>query len=229
MACPGVRRSGSGNRTPGRMFQPDADGRTAPRLSQVRRSPPRREDNRDMDAGRVKPLITGEEIAARTARMAEEITRDYRGRDLVMIAVLKGAFVFLADLVRRIELPLEIDFVAVSSYGADTESSGVVKIIKDLDLEIAGKDVLLVEDIVDTGLTLKYLAGMLRERGPASVEICALLNKPDARKVDIEVRYCGFDVPPKFVVGYGLDFAERYRHLPYVGVLEEEEGSEAAG
>jgi hypoxanthine phosphoribosyltransferase len=172
-----------------------------------------------------RPLLSREEIASRTAEIASRISDDYRQRELVMVGVLKGAFVFLADLVRQVELPLEIDFVAVSSYGADTESSGVVKIIKDLDLEIKGKDVLLVEDIVDTGLTLKYLSGMLRERGPASVEICALLNKPEARKVDIEVKYCGFDVPPLFVVGYGLDFAERYRHLPYVGVLEEAEGS----
>jgi hypoxanthine phosphoribosyltransferase len=172
-----------------------------------------------------RPLLSREEIAAITARLAERISRDYMERELVMVGVLKGAFVFLADLARQVELPVEIDFVAVSSYGADTVSSGVVKIVKDLDLEIEGKDVLLVEDIVDTGLTLKYLTGMLRERGPASVEICALLNKPDARKVDIEVRYIGFDVPPLFVVGYGLDYAERYRHLPYVGVLEESEGS----
>ncbi len=169
-----------------------------------------------------RQLIGGEEIKARIATMAEEITRDYHGCELVMVGVLKGAFVFLADLARAVELPLQIDFVAVSSYGADTETSGVVKIIKDMDLEIEGRDVLLVEDIVDTGLTLKYLVGMLRERGPASVEVCALLNKPDARKVDIGVKYSGFDVPPLFVVGYGLDYAERYRHLPYVGVLEEE-------
>jgi hypoxanthine phosphoribosyltransferase len=178
-----------------------------------------------MDSGIARPLISREEITARTAEMAAEITRDYLDRELVMVGVLKGAFVFLADLARQVELPVEIDFVAVSSYGADTESSGVVKIVKDLDLEIEGKDVLLVEDIVDTGLTLKYLTGMLRERGPSSVEVCALLNKPDARKVDIEVRYCGFDVPPLFVVGYGLDYAERYRQLPYVGVLQEKEGS----
>jgi hypoxanthine phosphoribosyltransferase len=174
-----------------------------------------------MDSGIARPLISREEITARTAEMAAEITRDYLDRELVMVGVLKGAFVFLADLARQVELPVEIDFVAVSSYGADTESSGVVKIVKDLDLDIEGKDVLLVEDIVDTGLTLKYLTGMLRERGPSSVEVCALLNKPDARKVDIEVRYCGFDVPPLFVVGYGLDYAERYRQLPYVGVLTE--------
>ena len=168
-------------------------------------------------------LLGGEEIRRRTEELAREITRDYAGRDLVMVGVLKGAFVFLADLARRVELPLEIDFVAVSSYGADTESSGVVRIVKDLDLDISGKHVLLVEDIVDTGLTLAYLVQMLKQRGPASVEVCALLNKPDTRKVDIEVKYCGFEVPPLFVVGYGLDFAEKYRQLPYVVALEEQE------
>ena len=173
--------------------------------------------------GRV--LISAEEIRRRTGELAREISEDYAGRDLVMVGVLKGAFVFLADLARRVRVPLEMDFVAVSSYGSDTESSGVVRIIKDLDLDIAGKDVLLVEDIVDTGLTLKYLVGLLKERGPASVEICALLNKPEARKVDLEVKYSGFDVPPLFVVGYGLDYAERFRQLPYVGVLEDQEGS----
>jgi hypoxanthine phosphoribosyltransferase len=173
-----------------------------------------------------KRLLTEEEISARTGELATRITVDYRGQDLVMVGVLKGAFIFLADLVRHMDMQVEIDFVAVSSYGTDTKSSGVVKIIKDLDLEIEGKHVLLVEDIVDTGLTLKYLSGMLRERGPKSVEVCALLSKPDTRKVDIEVKYCGFDVPPLFVVGYGLDHAERYRQLPYVGVLEESEGSE---
>lgn len=173
-----------------------------------------------------KPLLTKEEISARTGELAAQITGDYKGQDLVMVGVLKGAFIFLADLVRQVDMPVEIDFVAVSSYGTDTKSSGVVKIIKDLDIKIEGKHVLLVEDIVDTGLTLKYLSGMLQGRGPKSVEICALLSKPDARKVEIEVKYCGFDVPPLFVVGYGLDYAERYRQLPYVGVLEETEGSE---
>jgi hypoxanthine phosphoribosyltransferase len=172
-----------------------------------------------------RSLISEEDISSRVAVMADEISRDYRGEELVMVGVLKGAFVFLADLVRLVDLPVEIDFVAVSSYGSDTASSGVVRIVKDLDLDVTGKHVLLVEDIVDTGLTLKYLTGMLRERGPLSVEICALLNKPDARKVEIEVKYSGFNVPPLFVVGYGLDYAERYRQLPYVGVLEEAEGS----
>lgn len=171
-----------------------------------------------------RPLLSVEVISGRTLEMARDITRDYRGTELVMIGVLRGAFVFLADLVRHVELPLEIDFVAVSSYGTDTKSSGVVKIMKDINLNIKGKHVLLVEDIVDTGLTLKYLAGVLGERDPASLEVCALLNKPDARKVEIEVKYAGFDVPPVFVVGYGLDYAERFRHLPYVGVLKQSEG-----
>lgn len=173
-----------------------------------------------------KPLLGAREIERRTQELAESINRDYEGRELIMVGVLKGAFVFLADLVRRVELPVQIDFVAVSSYGDDTKSSGVVRIIKDLDLDIEGKDVLIVEDIVDSGLTLKYLVGMLQERGPSSVEVCSLLNKPEARKVEIEVKYCGFDVPPLFVVGYGLDFAERYRHLPYVGILEEPESGD---
>jgi hypoxanthine phosphoribosyltransferase len=177
-----------------------------------------------MDNRIEKALLSSDDISKRTAEMAACITEDYRGVDLVAVGVLKGAFVFLADLVRHIELPLEIDFVAVSSYGTDTVSSGVVKIIKDVDLDISGKHVLLVEDIVDTGLTLKYLMGVLRERGAASVEACALLNKPHARKVEIEVKYKGFDLPPVFVVGYGLDCAERFRHLPYVGVLKESEG-----
>lgn len=168
----------------------------------------------------MRTLISREEIQSRVRELAEQITRDYRDRDLVMVGVLKGAFVFLADLARHVDLPLEVDFVAVSSYGKDTKSSGVVRIIKDIDLDIRGRDVILVEDIVDTGLTLSYITDMLRQREPSSLEICALLNKPQARKVDLEVRYSGFDIPMLFVVGYGLDYAERYRHLPYVGVLE---------
>ena len=171
----------------------------------------------------MKVLISREEIQSRVKELAEQIARDYRDRDLVMVGILKGAFVFLADLARQVDLPLEVDFVAVSSYGKDTKSSGVVRIIKDLDLDIMGRDVILVEDIVDTGLTLSYIADMLRQREPSSLEICALLNKPEARKVDLEVKYSGFDIPLVFVVGYGLDHAERYRHLPYVGVLEEAE------
>lgn len=200
--------------------------RKSPFAGPLERPRGREEKNGAMMEGKPgRVLISAEEIQRRTGELAREISEDYAGRDLVMVGVLKGAFVFLADLARRVRIPLEIDFVAVSSYGSDTESSGVVRIIKDLDLDIAGKDVLLVEDIVDTGLTLKYLVGLLKERGPASVEICALLNKPEARKVDLEVKYSGFDVPPLFVVGYGLDYAERFRQLPYVGVLEDQEGS----
>ncbi len=169
----------------------------------------------------MKTLISREEIQSRVRELAGQIARDYRDRDLVMVGILKGAFVFLADLARHVDLPLEMDFVAVSSYGKDTKSSGVVRIIKDLDIDIRGRDVIVVEDIVDTGLTLSYIADMLRQREPSSLEICALLNKPEARKVELEVKYCGFEIPMLFVVGYGLDHAERYRHLPYVGVLEE--------
>ena len=165
-------------------------------------------------------VISEEDIRRRLKELGEAITRDYRGKDLVMVGVLKGAFVFLADLVREVDLPLEVDFVAVSSYGHDTVTSGVVRIIRDLDLDISGRHVLLVEDIVDTGLTLRYLVDLLRAREPASLEVCALLNKPAARKVEVEVKYCGFEIPPLFVVGYGLDWAERYRHLPYVKALE---------
>jgi hypoxanthine phosphoribosyltransferase len=165
-------------------------------------------------------VISEEDIRRRLKELGEAITRDYKGKDLVMVGVLKGAFVFLADLVREVDLPLEVDFVAVSSYGHDTVTSGVVRIIRDLDLDISGRHVLLVEDIVDTGLTLRYLVDLLRAREPASLEVCALLNKPAARKVEVEVKYCGFEIPPLFVVGYGLDWAERYRHLPYVKALE---------
>lgn len=165
-------------------------------------------------------IVSEEDIRRRLKELGEAITRDYRGKDLVMVGVLKGAFVFLADLVREVDLPLEVDFVAVSSYGDDTVSSGVVRIIKDLDLDISGRHVLLVEDIVDTGLTLRYLVDLLKARDPASLEVCALLNKPAARKVEVEIKYCGFDIPSLFVVGYGLDCAERYRHLPYVKALE---------
>ncbi len=166
-------------------------------------------------------LIDKAKIEARIKELAQEISRDYAGKDLVIVGVLKGAFVMLADLVRKIDLPAQIDFIAVSSYGADTKSSGVVSIIKDLDLDIQGKHVLVVEDIVDTGLTLDYLMRSMRARQPASLEVCALLNKPEARKVDLEVKYCGFEIPHVFVVGYGLDYAEQYRQLPYVGILEE--------
>ncbi len=172
--------------------------------------------------GVVKQLLSAQEIQDKVQELAVRITEDYRGKDPVLVGVLKGAFVMMADLSRRIDLPVEMDFIAVSSYGKETASSGVVRIVKDLDLDIEGRDVLLVEDIVDTGLTLNYLMNTLKTRNPASVEVCVLLNKPDARMCDMEVKYSGFDIPDRFVVGYGLDFAERFRHLPYIGVLPDE-------
>jgi hypoxanthine phosphoribosyltransferase len=146
---------------------------------------------------------------------------DYAGRAPLLIGVLKGAVFFMSDLMRRLTVPCEIDFMAVSSYGATTDTSGVVRILKDLDLDIEGRDVLVVEDIIDSGLTLNYLTRNLESRNPATLEICALLTKPDRRQIEVPVRYVGFEIPNKFVVGYGLDFAERYRNLPYVGVLDE--------
>jgi hypoxanthine phosphoribosyltransferase len=168
-----------------------------------------------------KVLISSEEIEAKLVEMGEAITRDYDGRSLLLVGVLKGAFVVMADLARHIRLPLEFDFMAVSSYGAATKSSGVVRILKDLDHDLEGRDVLLVEDIVDSGLTLSYLFRMLGARSPASLEVCALLTKPDRREVDMPIRYVGFEIPNKFAIGYGLDHAERYRNLPYVAVLDE--------
>jgi hypoxanthine phosphoribosyltransferase len=167
-------------------------------------------------------LISSEEIQGKIAEVGAQIGQDYAGKDLLLIGVLKGAFVFMADLSRHIPLPLEFDFMAVSSYGAATQTSGVVRILKDLDHEIAGRDVLVVEDIIDSGLTLSYLLKNLRTRRPASLEVCALLNKAGAQKVPIDVRYRCFEIPPAFVVGYGLDYAERYRNLPFVATLRPE-------
>src|SRR6188768_3759843 len=152
--------------------------------------------------------------------MGAEITRDYEGKDLLLIGVLKGAVFFLSDLMREISVPCEVDFMAVASYGSATDSSGVVRILKDLDASIEGRDVLIVEDIVDSGLTLQYLLRNLRARGPASVEVCALLTKPERRRVDTPIRYVGFEIANRFAIGYGLDHAQRYRNLDYVAVLE---------
>jgi hypoxanthine phosphoribosyltransferase len=165
-------------------------------------------------------LITGEEIQAKIRELGDRITEDYRGRELLLVGVLKGAFVVMADLSRHIRLPLQFDFMAVSSYGASTMTSGVVRIMKDLDHEIEGHDVLLVEDIVDSGLTLAYLLKNLRARRPKTLEVCALLRKPEVQRVDLDIRYQGFEIPPEFVVGYGLDYAEKYRNLPYVATLK---------
>jgi hypoxanthine phosphoribosyltransferase len=165
-------------------------------------------------------LVQADELQQRVRALAAEIDRDYAGRELLLIGVLKGAFLFLADLMRHLETPCEVDFMAVSSYGSSTDSSGVVRILKDLDAPLEGRDVLIVEDIVDSGLTLQYLMRTLETRGPASLEVCALLTKPERRQVEMPARYVGFEIPDKFAIGYGLDYAERYRNLPYVAVLE---------
>ena len=167
-------------------------------------------------------LITDEEIQGKIRELGERITEDYRGKELLLVGVLKGAFVVMADLSRHIRLPLQFDFMAVSSYGAATKTSGVVRILKDLEHDIDGQDVLLVEDIVDSGLTLAYLLRNLRARRPASLEVCALMQKPEVQRVQVDIKYRGFDIPPEFVVGYGLDYAEKYRNLPYVATLKPE-------
>ncbi|HDN79057.1 MAG TPA: hypoxanthine phosphoribosyltransferase, partial [Chloroflexi bacterium] len=161
-------------------------------------------------------LIDEERLQKRIKELGEQISKDYEGKDLLLICVLKGAFMFLADLIRHIRIPHEIDFMATSSYGAATETSGVVRILKDLDSPIAGRNVLIVEDIIDTGLTLDYLTRILRARNPSSLRICTLLNKKERRLVNVPLDYVGFDIPNKFVVGYGLDFGEIYRNLPYI-------------
>ncbi len=165
-------------------------------------------------------LISAEQIKAKIEELAAEIDRDYAGKDVLLVGVLSGAYMVMADLSRAITLPVQLDFMAVSSYGSGTRSSGVVRILKDLDKDISGRNVVVVEDIIDSGLTLSWLLRNLRSREPASVEVLALLRKPDAAKVDVPVKYMGFDIPNEFVVGYGLDYAERYRNLPYVGTLK---------
>ncbi len=172
-----------------------------------------------LDEGVGEILIDEETLQARIRELGVEISRDYAGRDLLLVGVLKGAVFFMADLMRELTIPCEIDFMAISSYGAGTDSSGVVRILKDLDLNISGRHVLVVEDIIDSGLTLSYLVRTLSARKPATVEICALLTKPERREVDVPVRYVGFEIPNEFVIGYGLDYAERYRNLPHVAVL----------
>ncbi|HEY7829199.1 MAG TPA: hypoxanthine phosphoribosyltransferase [Solirubrobacteraceae bacterium] len=171
------------------------------------------------DPGIGEVLVDAEALQKRVAELGAEISRDYAGRSLLLIGVLKGAVFFLSDLMRFIDIPVEVDFMAVASYGSATDSSGVVRILKDLDIVIAGRDVLIVEDIVDSGLTLQYLLRNLGSRDPGSLEVCALLTKPERRKVDLPTRYVGFEIPDRFVVGYGLDYAERYRNLPYVAAL----------
>jgi hypoxanthine phosphoribosyltransferase len=164
-------------------------------------------------------LVEADRLAERVRGLGEEISTDYAGRDLLLVGVLKGAVFFLSDLMRHLTVPCEVDFMAVASYGSSTDSSGVVRILKDLDASIEGRDVLIVEDIVDSGLTLSYLLRTMRAREPASLEVCALLTKPERRKVDLPIRYTGFEIPNRFVIGYGLDYEEKYRNLPFVAVL----------
>jgi hypoxanthine phosphoribosyltransferase len=173
----------------------------------------------EVEQGVGEVLIEEDALQARIRELGHEISGDYAGRELLLVGVLKGAVFFMADLMRALTVPCEIDFMAISSYGAATDSSGVVRILKDLDINIDGRDVLVVEDIIDSGLTLSYLMRNLESRAPSSLEICALLTKPERREIHVPVRYVGFEIPNKFVIGYGLDFAERYRNLPYVGVL----------
>jgi hypoxanthine phosphoribosyltransferase len=176
----------------------------------------------ELERGVREILIDEASLQARIAELGEEVSTDYAGRDLLLIGVLKGAVFFMADLMRELTVPCEIDFMAISSYGASTDSSGVVRILKDLDINIEGRHVLVVEDIIDSGLTLSYLMRNLEARNPSSLEVCALMTKPERREIEVPVRYIGFEIPNRFVVGYGLDFGERYRNLPYVGVLDEE-------
>ena len=169
-------------------------------------------------------IVEADDLQTRVRELGAEISRDYAGREVLLLGVLKGAVFFVADLMRQIDLPCEVDFMAVSSYGSLTDSSGVVRILKDLDSSIEGKDVLIVEDIVDSGLTLNYLLRNLRGRNPRSLEVCALLVKPERRKIELPIRYVGFEIPNRFVVGYGLDLDQRYRNLPYVAALDENPG-----
>ena len=169
-----------------------------------------------------KVLVSEQEIEQIVKELGEKIDKDYYGKKLMILVILKGGFIFAADLLRKINVPVEIDFMVVSSYGSGTATCGEVKIIKDLSQPIADKDVLIIEDILDSGVTLSNLIKILKARNPNSVEICAMLNKPDRRKVDVDIKYCGKDIPDEFVVGYGLDYDEKYRNLPYVGILKRE-------
>ncbi len=173
-------------------------------------------------------LVDEDTLATRVAELGAEVSADYEGRDLLLVGVLKGAVFFMADFMRHLTVPCEVDFMAISSYGASTDSSGVVRILKDLDINIEARDVLVVEDIIDSGLTLSYLIRNLEAREPASLEVCALLTKPERREIEVPVRYVGFEIPNRFVIGYGLDFGERYRNLPYVAALSDEIAPEGA-
>lgn len=174
-----------------------------------------------------KVLLSKEQLQQKTKELGEIISRDYEGKNLMVVCVLKGGVMFTSDLLKEITIPVELDFMAISSYGASTSTSGIVRILKDLETDIQGKDILIVEDIIDSGLTLQYLKDLLISRGPKSVKICTILNKPARRKVNVHVDYKGFDIPDEFVVGYGLDYAEKYRNLPFVGVLKPDVYNEA--
>lgn len=167
-----------------------------------------------------KVLLSEEQLSQKIAELGEEISKDYQGEEIVAICVLKGAILFMADLARAVKVPMALDFMAVSSYGNGTSTSGTVRILKDLDNSIEGKHVLVVEDIIDSGVTLKYLLKNLKSRKPASIKLCTLLNKPERRRVEVDIDYCGFTVPDYFLVGYGLDYAEKYRNLPFIGILK---------
>ena len=167
-------------------------------------------------------LVSTEEIEAKVEELGQQITKDYEGKNLMLVGILKGAVIFMSDLARSIEIPVEMDFMAVSSYGDSSTSTGVVRLLKDLDSSIEGKDILIVEDIIDTGLTLSYLIDNLNKRGASSVKVCTLLDKPDRRKIEVPVAYRGFIIPDEFVIGYGIDYAQKYRNLPYVAALKEE-------
>jgi hypoxanthine phosphoribosyltransferase len=187
----------------------------------VRSTPGAPVNAEDLSGEIAKVLVSAEEIAIRTEQLAAQIDADYAGRDLLLVGVLKGAVMVMADLARALSHPVEMDWMAVSSYGSGTKSSGVVRILKDLDLDLSGRNVLVVEDIIDSGLTLSWLLANLSSRGPASLEVFAMLRKPEATKVEVPVRYLGFDIPNEFVVGYGLDYRERYRNLPFVATLDD--------
>lgn len=195
------------------------------RLSQ--HSPPGPQN--ELHAAVDEVLIDEAALQARIAELGVEISADYRGSDLLLVGVLKGAVFFMADLMRQLDVHCEVDFMAISSYGAGVDSSGVVRILKDLDVSVEDRNVLVVEDIVDSGLTLSYLLRTLEARNPASLEVCALMTKPERREAEVPCRYIGFEIPNRFVIGYGLDFAERYRNLPYVGVLRDELAAQAEG
>ena len=186
-------------------------------------------DASDMGADLKDVLITAEQLRERVRELAAEIDADYADRELLLVGVLKGAVMVMADLARAMHQPVEMDWMAISSYGSGTKSSGVVRILKDLDIDISGRHVLVVEDIVDSGLTLSWLIGNLRSRGPASVQVCVLLRKPQAEQMDINVAYTGFSIEDEFVIGYGLDYAEKYRNLPFIGTLAEHVYRSAAG